>query len=411
MFFIDLSPLRHRDFRRLYVSQFISLFGSQMTMITVPFQVYAITGSTFQTGLVSAVELVCLVSSAMWGGALADRVDRRKIIIVAEILMALMVALLGVNASLAEPSLVLIYAVCGVVSALNGFHRPAFEALTPMLVPKSELAKVSSLSSVRYVIASLFGPSLAGFLVSSVGPKWTYFADTMTFVVSLGLLLRIAKAEIAGVPEAIATSSPVRQIVDGMRYLFARRDILGTYIVDWCAMAFCMPQVLFPAFAKHYDADRWLGGLYASAALGSFVAAVFSRWTTRVKRLGVAISCAAFGWSVSILFVGGVAHLWAIPVGLFLAGAFDTYSGMFRLTMWNESIPDVYRGRLASLGMLSYTSGPLLGNTIMGLLGDAVGLHRALALGGAMSLAAVVVTSALLPTYWRYRSSDAVPAG
>jgi hypothetical protein len=137
-------------------------------------------------------------------------------------------------------------------------------------------------------------------------------------------------------------------IADGARYLYQRKDILGSYIVDFCAMVFCMPQVLFPAFAQSYGMTTWLGTLYASIAAGGLVATLASRWTHNAKRLGIAIACSASGWALSILLVGVIPFFWALPIGLFLAGACDGYSGIFRMTMWNESIADSYRGRIAS---------------------------------------------------------------
>lgn len=185
MVFVDLSPLKYPNFRRLFFAQLISMLGSQMTMVTIPFQVYALTKSTFQTGLVSAVELVCLIATALWGGAIADKVDRRKIIIVSEIAMMALVLIMAANTFFGSPSLWLIYGLAGLISGINGFHRPAFEALTPVLVPKNEIAKVSSLLSFKFVAASLIGPTIAGFLVTSVGPFLTYVIDACSFLISL----------------------------------------------------------------------------------------------------------------------------------------------------------------------------------------------------------------------------------
>lgn len=407
MVFVDISPLKHPNFRRLYASQFISMLGSQMTMITVPFQIYALTKSNFQTGLVSAIELVCLVATALWGGALADKLDRRKIIMSAEISMMVLVLVMALNAYSSSPSLWLIYVLAGVLSGLNGFHRPAFEALTPQLIPKSELPKVSSLMGFKFVAASLAGPSIAGYLVATVGPVITYLIDAASFGVSLILLMGIAAASFKADTSEEGHQSILAQIKEGGRYIYSRKDILGSYLVDFFAMVFCMPHVLFPAFAAYYGLNTWLGTLYMSVAVGGLIATVVSRWTHRVKRLGVAISFAASGWAASIFLVGVIPSFWVIPIGLFLAGVFDGYSGIFRGTMWNESIPDHYRGRIASFAMLSYSSGPLLGNTFMGFFADILGLHEALALGGSISLAAIAVVSIFLPSFRNYRSPAA----
>lgn len=406
MFLVDLSPLRSPNFRRLYLSQLISMLGSQMTMVTIPFQVYALTESTFQTGLVSAVELVCLLSTALWGGVVADKFNRRRIIITAELAMMAVVVLLCANASLSSPHLFLIYVLAGVTSALNGFHRPAFEALTPQLVPQSEMSKVSSLLSFKFVAATLIGPSLGGFLCGTVGPMATYLIDASSFVISILLLLRITIVFVDSKADR-ASHSLLKEIGDGARYIYGRKDVLASYLVDFFAMVFCMPQVLIPAFAHSYGMTKWQGFLYMSVAVGGLAATLASKWTSKVKRLGLAISYAAGAWALSIFCVGIIPVFAILFVGFFLAGVADTYSGIFRMTMWNESISDTYRGRIASFAMVSYTSGPLLGNTVMGFLGDAVGLHAALALGGALSLGAIALTTVFLREFREYRSPTA----
>ncbi len=403
MVFIDLNPIKKNpNFRRLFLSQFISMLGSQMTMITIPFQIYALTKSTFETGLVSAVELICLVATALWGGVIADRYNRRRIIIMTELAMMALVALLAINASLASPSIWLIYILAGLSSALNGFHRPAIEALTPQLVPSEDMSKVSPLVSAKYVTASLIGPTIAGYLVATIGPALTYWMDAATFAISLLFLLQITVALHDESQIERAKHSLLKEVGEGARYIYSRKDILASYLVDFFAMVFCMPQVLFPAFAESYHMNEWLGTLYMSVALGGVVATLISKWTANIKKLGIAIAYAAAGWAFSIFLVGFIPFFWMLFIGFFLAGIFDSYSGIFRMTMWNKSIPELYRGRIASFSMLSYTSGPLLGNTLMGFLGDSVGLHQALALGGSVSLVAIGLVVFLVPQFRKY---------
>lgn len=406
MVFIDLSPLKFRNFRFLYLSQLISLLGSQMTMVTIPFQLYSLTQSTFQTGLVSAIELICLVCTALWGGVLADKLDRRTIIVRAEALMMLLTLVLAFNALSGSPQIWLIYLLAGCISALNGFHRPAFEALTPLTVTKSVLPKVSSLLSFKYVCASLLGPTVAGFLVASTGPVATYMIDASSFALSLFLLMRITIAKESEDKQESSSESLVAQVIDGAQYIYKRKDVLASYLMDFFAMVFCMPQVLFPALAQFHGKTSWLGILYVSIGFGGLFATLISRWTSSVKRLGVGITFAASGWALSILFVGVTNSFWLMFVGFFCAGVCDSYSGIFRSTMWNESIPDKYRGRIASFSMLSYTSGPLLGNSIIGFLGDSLGLHRSLAVGGSISVIAIIVTTMCLPNFLQYRSPN-----
>ncbi len=404
MVFVDLRPLKFRNFRFLFFSQLVSMLGSQMTLVTLPFQIYSLTHSTFQTGLVSAIELVCLLCTALWGGAIADKFDRRAIIVRSELLMMVLVLILAINAWLPEPYLWPIYVLAGAISAINGFHRPAFEALTPLMVPKSEVSKISSLMSIKFLSASLVGPTLAGLLASSVGPLLTYLIDASSFVLSIILLLQITISFQPTKEQQSQSGSLITQIIDGGRYLLTRKDILASYLIDFFAMVFCMPQVLFPAFAEYYNKSKWLGSLYTSIALGGLLASLLSRWTTNVKRLGIGIAVAASGWSLSILSAGLSRTFVMVLVGLFFAGICDSYSGIFRMTMWNESLSDHYRGRVAGFAMLSFTSGPLLGNTVMGFLGDLVGLHTALTIGASVSLMAISISLFCWPTFWRYRS-------
>lgn len=399
---MDLSPLKNADFRRLYLSQFISMLGTQMTMVTIPFQVYKITQSTLHTGLVSTIELVCLVATGLWGGVLADSVDRKRLLVAAECAMAIFVGVLAVNAALPTPSLVLIYSTAGILAALGGLHRPALEALTPLLVTEQDLPKVSVLASFKIIFASLVGPSLAGFLAASMGAALTYSIDLVSFVASLIFLIKIKTV----IPSESLTSkegSVVKQILDAALYLRSRKDILGSYIVDFCAMVFCMPHVLFPALAIEYGQEKMMGVLYAAVGAGSMVLSLTSGWTTKVHRIGLWIALSAGGWSLSIALAGSFRVFGVLTLGLFLAGACDSLSGIFRMTMWNESIPSQYRGRLASFSMLSYTSGPLLGNAAMGFMASMFGLQQSLLIGGCIAFGTVVLSSIALPEFYGYQ--------
>jgi MFS family permease len=399
---LDISPLKYRNFRFLFLSQLVSFLGSQMTLVTIPFQVYSLTHSSFETGIVSVIELICLLSTAFLGGALADRFDRRAIVMRSEIIILLLVLLLAFNALLPNLSLWLIYILAGLIAAVNGFHRPAFEALTPLTVPQNELPKISSLLSVKFLTASLLGPAMGGLLVASAGPTYTYLLNGFTFLVSLFFLKLITLANEPIQP--LESTSILGEIAEGGRYIYGRKDILASYIVDFLAMVFCMPHVLFPAFAQYYGMNRWLGALYAAIALGGLIASLLSGWTSSIKRLGVAIFCAASGWALSILCAGLMASFAMLLIALFLAGICDGYSGIFRLTMWNESLPNELRGRVSSFSLLSYTSGPLLGNAVMGFLGDSLGLHRALSCGALISLISMIIVLLRLPSFWKYRS-------
>jgi MFS family permease len=406
--FLNIRPLKNSEFRKLYLGQMISLIGTQMTIVTIPFQVYALTKSTAQTGLISLIEFVCLIATVFWGGALADNFDRRRLLIISEVILAALIATLVFNSLLPQgPSLIVIYIAAGLIAAFGGIHQPAYEALTPQLVKPEEMALISPLIMFKSIFAALIGPALAGLLLSSFGAVFTYTCDVSSFVLSLLLLFKIKLPSLSQKEKEEQDAqrpSVLKDILEALLFLKSRKDILGSYLVDFFAMVFCMPQVLFPAFAAHYHQERFLGMLYGAVALGSFMISLLSGWTAQVKRLGIGIACAATGWALSIGMAGTLRGFWFIPIALFLAGACDGLSAIFRMTLWNESIPLRMRGRIASFGMISYMSGPLLGNSIMGLLADRVGLHQSLALGSLVSFTLVILVSFIFPQFRSYRS-------
>lgn len=399
---LDISPLRrHRDFRLVFIGQLVSQFGSFITYVALPVQVYALTKSSAIVGLIGAAQLVPLAIAALWGGAFADALDRRKLLVRCEALMAAGSLVLVVNSLLPNPSVAVLFVVAAFLSAVNGFHRPALEAITQKLVTRDELAAVSALTSLRGTTASIAGPSLAGISIAALGLPITYGIEVGTFAVSL-----VALAAIRAMPPAeTARPAGIGTIVEGLRYAGSRPELIGTYVVDIVAMTFAMPVAIFPALAEQLGGTVAVGFLYSAMSVGALLVTLFSGWTRNVDRRGAAVVIAAALWGLAIVALGFATSL-PVAVGcLVLAGAADMVSALFRMTIWNETIPSTLRGRMASIEQLSYMTGPLLGNARAGFAAEQFGLARSIVSGGIICVVGVALCVPALPKFWRYRRS------
>ena len=284
------------------------------------------------------------------------------------------------------------------MAALDGLQRPPLDALTPRLVERHELVAAGALDSFRSNVAMVAGPALGGVLIAIAGLPLTYGFDMLTFVVSLVLLTRMGAVP----PPPDAERPSLRGIVDGIRYARSRQELLGTYGVDMVAMFFAMPMALFPAFADRLGGPGVLGLLYAAPSAGALLATVTSGWTSRVHRHGMAVILAAGAWGVGVIGFGLASDLWLALACLAFAGGADMVSGIFRTTIWNTTIPDHLRGRLAGIEQVSYASGPTLGNLRAGALGSVIGLKASVVSGGILCVVGVAVTALLLPAFRRY---------
>lgn len=402
--FIDLSPLKNGNYRRLFFGQLISAFGSQMTAVIIPFQIYSMTNSVFWTGFISGVEFLFLLISSLIGGVLADRMDKRKLLLISEAILCAIPLGLALNATLSNPSLALIFLLAGFASFMNGLHRPALEALTPRLVPPEDLAKVSALAPMRHILTMILSPLIGGVLIVSIGPAATYSLDALSFFISLLFLLSIRyQGALSPESKKITLTSFFGELAEGKRFIQQRPDILGTYINDFIAMVFCNPMALFPALAMAFNNLEAVGLLYALPSTGALMMTLFSKWTLNVKRAGMYVVFAASGWAISMFFVGMASKFSFVLMGLFFAGYFDMMSGVFRMTIWNETIPESVRGRMAGFEMLSYMSGPLLGNALLGFLADIWGIQATLAIGALIALSALVFFNIVRKELWRFR--------
>ncbi|MEZ0108212.1 MFS family permease [Catenulispora sp. EB89] len=396
---VDLTPLRvSRDYRFLTASSVISGFGSFLTYVAVPFQIKELTGSALAVGLLGATELVPLVVCGLWGGALADAMDRRKMVVATEAAAALLAVLLLVNALLPHPALWPIYALTAAFAAANGLQRPSQEAIVPRIVPPDLVVPAGALQWMLGSFTQIAGPAVGGVLVATTGPTVSYLVDAATFVISVGFLLRLKPS-----PQGEdAEEASLRGIAAGWRYARSRQELIGTYVVDIAAMAFAMPTALFPFLADHLHASWSLGLLYAAPAVGSALVSLTSGWTKHVHRHGMAVIWAAGAWGVAIALVAATQQVWIVLACLAAAGAADAVSGVFRMSIWNQTIPDALRGRLAGIEMLSFSTGPILGQVRAGSMAALRGPVFSVGFGGVACVGAVVGLAAWLPGFRRY---------
>ena len=396
---MDVTPLRHRDYRLLVGAATISLFGSFFTMIAAPLQIKELTNSYVAVGLIGVAEFVPLMVCGLWGGAIADAFDRRRIVLVTEVVQLVCSAALMVNALLPDPQLWVIYAVAALAAGAVAVQRPSMDALMPQLVPHEQQGAASALLGLQHSSGEVVGPALGGLLAAWSLPV-AYGADVATFVVSLLLFTRVRPVPVSEHAERVS----LRRIAEGLRYAAGRRDLLGTYVVDIVAMAFAMPQALYPFLADQLHAPHALGLLYSAGAVGTLLATVSSGWTSRVHRHGLAIVLAAACWGGGMALAGIAPGLWSVLACLAFAGGADMVSGIFRGTIWNQTVPDHLRGRLAGIELLSYTSGPTLGNARAGVMARLGGVRFSIGVGGLACIGGVAVLAALLPSFVRYDS-------
>jgi len=400
---IDFSPLKkYPDFRRLWLSGLISYFGSMFTYVALPFQVKELTGSYLAVGLIGLVEIIPLVVFGLYGGVLADHMDRKKMIWATEFTALFLSLILLINSLLPSPSLALIYIVAALFSAVDGLQRPSADAILPRLVEHQDLPAASALMSLRWQVGMIAGPSLAGVLISISGVSAGFILDIATYFLSLIILIKVKSVP----PIEISENPSFSSLVAGVKYATSRKDLMGTYLVDLSAMFFAMPTALFPFWAEQVGAPWALGLFYAAGTIGSILVTVTSGWVKNYTKHGRAIFLAALGWGVAITFAGLVNNLALILLFLILAGASDMVSALFRSTLWNQSIPDEFRGRLAGVELISYSVGPLGGQTRAGFTAERTSLRTSVVSGGLLCIGFVTFFTALLPDFRKYDSKS-----
>lgn len=404
-YLINLSIFRrNRNFSLLYLGQFISFLGTMIAGVALPYQIYVETHSTLMVGLLSLVQLLPLMVTALIGGVFADRYHRKLLLLISESILAIGSLLLAFNAMLPQPYISVMFVVSACMSAFTGLHRPALDSMVQQIVAKEDFPTVGSLGTIKFSISMIAGPAIGGLMLATIGISATYFADFASFLISLVAIFCITN--IPKPPKEGKDESTIAALKTGFKYAFSRQELIGTYVVDFIAMVFGMPTALFPAIAMSFGGAKVLGMLYSAPAVGALAVSVISGWTTRIKRHGVAVAVSATLWGVAIIFFGLASNFALSLFFLALAGAADAVSGIFRMVMWNQTIPNQLRGRLAGIEMISYLSGPKLGDTEAGLVAAAFGVTASVVSGGVLCVLGVIGCCFFLPKFWRYHADE-----
>ena len=396
---IDLSPLKkYRDFKLLFTAGLFSYFGSMITFVALPFQVKELTGSFWAVGLIGVVEIIPLIVFGLYGGVLADYLDRKKMIWFTEFGTLIATSILLINSLQEKPSVILIFVIAAIFAALSGLKRPSQDAILPRLVNHDDLPSASALMSLRWQFGGIVGPSVGGIIIASYGAGAAYLVDCLTFIISLALIWQVKSVP----PLDKSTPPSMAGLMEGLNYAFKRKDLLGTYVVDLAAMFLAMPMALFPFWADEIGAPYALGFFYSSITFGAVLVTLLSGWMRNYPHHGRAVIFGALGWGVAIVAAGSSNSLVLVITCLVIAGAFDQVSALFRGFIWNQSIPDELRGRLAGIEMLSYLLGPLGGQARAGGMAAMSSLRTSIVGGGLLCIGFVSLIAAVMPKFRSY---------
>ena len=401
--FLDLDPLRRsRDFRILFAGQLAGVFGSQLTLVAVAFQVYSVTRSSLQVGAVSLVQLIPLVLGALIGGTVGDAVDRRGILVVTSLSLGLASAVLALNAFASQPSVLAIYLVSAFTAGVGGVASTACSAAVPSLVEARHLVAAYSSMQVVDQLGMVVAPALAGLLIGAVHLGWVYILVAVAYALTALTMVRMS----ASPPASGASRAGLGSILEGLRYLRGRPVLQGAYLVDINAMVFGMPRALFPALAVtvFHGGSGTLGLLFAAPGMGALVGALTTGWLAQVRRQGRAVIVAVCVWGTAIVLFGLVHVLWIGLTLLVVAGWADVISAVLRTTILQSSVCEAFRSRIASFQVAVVEGGPRLGDIESGAVASLTSTGFSIVSGGLACVAGALLLAAVLP---EFRTFDA----
>jgi MFS family permease len=404
---VDVAPLRaSRDFRVLWFGELVSQIGSQITIVALFVQVYALTHSSAAVGLIGLVQLVPMLVVSIGLGPQIDRRDRRRLLIVAQCgLMTASLMLLG-GAISGNPPLVLVYSAAALNAGFVAISMPTRAAMTPNLVPANLLASSAALNQVMWNGAAVIGPAMGGIIVAQVGLSWAYGIDVASYAVAIGAALLIHAQRPHG---QIAGDSGWQAIKNGLQFLKGKRVLQSTFTIDLVAMIFGMPRVLFPQLAaqQFHRGPEVVGWLFSAVAFGALVGALGSGWVRGIRRHGLAILLAVTVWGAAITAFGLSGDRLALAL-LFLAvaGGADVISAVFRSTVQQLVVPDALRGRLLAFNILVVAGGPRVGDLEAGVVASVFTPTISVVSGGLLCLAGVAVIASAVPRFARWHVGD-----
>jgi MFS family permease len=401
---LDVTPLREsRDFRLLFIGQLVSMLGTQLTVVAIPYQVFRLTGSSLQVGAISLAQLFPFIAGALLGGPMGDSMDRRRIMVWTAGLLALTSGVLAFNADAGHPSLLALYLVSSVAAGFMGFSNTARMASVPGLVQRSQMTAAFAMMQIIIQVGTIVGPALSGILLG-IGLPLVYSLDAATFVVALiatFLMLPIP-------PGAHAGLSPWQSTKEGLRYLRSRQALQGVYIVDINAMVFGLPRALFPAMALGVfgGGTITLGFLYAAPGVGALIGAVTTGWVAHLRRQGWAVIVSVMVWGAAIAVFGLVHVFWVCLIMLGIAGWADVISAVLRNTILQTSIPERFRSRMSSIQMAVVQGGPRLGDMEAGGVATATSIEFSVVSGGLACIAGALLIGGLMPGFRNHTAVD-----
>ena len=400
---LDLTPVSSsRLFRNLLIGDAVSVIGTQVTAVAVPLQVYAQTRSAAAVGLVGIAGLVPLIVLGLYGGAVADAVDRRRLVLLTTAAQAGLSAVLLAQAVAGLHATWLLYAVVAAQSGLFALDSPARQAFVPRLLPARLLPSANALRQVEFNIGMTFGPLLAGVIVATAGFGTAYGLDAVSFAASLWAVASLPSMA----PEGGGTKAGLASVVEGLRFLATRKVLMLTFVVDIIAMVFGMPRALFPSlsFQVFHGGEATAGAMFSALAGGALLGALFGGWFGRIHRQGVAVLLAIVAWGACIVGFGLTDRLWLALVLLAGAGAADMVSAVFRTAILQTAAPDGMRGRLGGVFIVVVAGGPRLGDGRSGAFASWFGLQEAVVIGGILVIGLTAVVAALVPRFAAYDS-------
>lgn len=419
-FFADTTPLRSPDFRRLWLAGIPTVIGANLTIFAVPVQLYALTQNSAYVGLAGLFALVPLIVFGLWGGAWADAMDRRLLLIIASVGLAVSSVLLWLQAALALDNVWLVLSMLSVQQAFYAINSPTRSAAIPRMVPGEQLAAANSLNMTVMQFGAIVGPLLAGLLLNWVDLSTLYLIDAITCLAPIWATFGLTPMPVANTERA---RWGLGAVLEGFRSIAGNRVVLMSFVVDLIAMIFGMPRALFPqmaheSFGGPVDGGTVMALLAAAMSVGAVLGGVFSGWLPRIRRQGLAVVVAIAVWGVAMVgfgIAGGTAHgnagllLWIALAFLAVGGAADMVSAAFRSTILQQAASDDLRGRLQGVFTVVVAGGPRLADTLHGAAAAAVGTTVAAAGGGALVVIGVVVAALVVPAFVRYRVSATDP--
>lgn len=403
---VDTRPLAVAPYRRLLIGQSTSFIGSMLTQVAVPVQVWALTHSSLYVGYVGLAGLVPIVVFGLYGGAIADAVDRRTLYLWSSTGGWVVTLALLAQTLLDLRDVGLILGLVAVQSAMFAMASSARGAIIPRIVPTHLVPAANTLNFTAGSVGQVVGPLIAGVLISLPhGFAYAYAVDGVLFTAALYSAFRLPSVP----PDGSVRLAGLRVVADGLRFIAVRPVLVMSFVVDIVAMVLAMPRSLFPAVADlRFDGN--VGPLYAAIAIGAVVAGLSSGWIGRVRRQGRALVVAIIGWGAAVALSGLAHQLWLVVALLALAGAFDLVSAVYRQTILQTYAPDEMRGRMQGVFIAVVAGGPRLGDVRAGATAAVTNPTFSWVVGGVVCMLVVAVAGVLVRPFWRYDAHEASPA-